>query len=63
MSPEGLARGEIGRCRSLPEEQILDQRGSAQDERDQNKQKNEAQRPIPDNICVVEHYVGHAASR
>jgi hypothetical protein len=30
---------EIGRCRSLPEEQILDERGSAQDEHDQSKQK------------------------
>ncbi len=30
---------EIGRCRSLPEEQILDERSSAQDEHDQSKQK------------------------
>jgi hypothetical protein len=30
---------EIGRCRSLPEEQILDERGSAQYEHNQSKQK------------------------
>ena len=43
----------------LSKDEILDQRGRAQDEHDDDEEKEKSKRPAPDKVCIVERYVGH----
>jgi myo-inositol-1-phosphate synthase len=43
----------------LSKDEILDQRGRAQDEHDDDQEKEKSKAPAQDKVCIVERYVGH----